>query len=257
MSIMSSEAVRSGIPSVDDYLANGYGAVVGMSGRFAAALTCGLMRIQSACGVSGDVAEIGAFEGRFFIALAKALHPGEHALGMDVFNWPDEAVEQRFLANCARHGLDPKSFEAWKCNSGNLSGADVVARLNGRRVRLFHVDGEHSRSALAHDLEVATGALAPGGLIVLDDMLHPGYPTLIATVMDHLSRHPEQCVLCLIDRESVVAATKLVICETAWFKRYETALLEAYRDNVWPLGADFEPHWCLVLSLDTRLAEIR
>ena len=26
--------------------------------------------------------------------------------------------------------------------------------------------------------------------------------------------------------------------------------------NIWPLGADFEPHWCLVLSLDTRLAAI-
>ena len=41
-----------------------------------------------------------------------------------------------------------------------------------------------------------------------------------------------------------------------WFKRYEEKLLEAYKDNVWPLGADFEPHWCLVLSLDTRLADI-
>jgi hypothetical protein len=29
---------------------------------------------------------------------------------------------------------------------------------------------------------------------------------------------------------------------------------ETYKDNVWPLGADFEPHWCLVLSLDTELA---
>ena len=36
----------------------------------------------------------------------------------------------------------------------------------------------------------------------------------------------------------------------------EEKLLEAYKDNVWPLGADFEPHWCLVLSLDTRLAAI-
>jgi hypothetical protein len=27
----------------------------------------------------------------------------------------------------------------------------------------------------------------------------------------------------------------------------------AYRENIWPMGATFEPHWCLVLSLDTRL----
>jgi len=53
-----------------------------------------------------------------------------------------------------------------------------------------------------------------------------------------------------------VAATKFVLCQADWFKRYEAGLLEAYRANVWPLGADFEPHWCLVLSLDTRLAAI-
>ena len=41
-----------------------------------------------------------------------------------------------------------------------------------------------------------------------------------------------------------------------WFKRYEVELISVFEKNVWPLGADFEPHWCLVLSLDTRLAAI-
>ena len=40
------------------------------------------------------------------------------------------------------------------------------------------------------------------------------------------------------------------------FKRYEERMLEIFKSNVWPLGADFEPHWCLVLGLDTRLAAI-
>ena len=64
------------------------------------------------------------------------------------------------------------------------------------------------------------------------------------------------CVLAIIDRETIVAATKFVICHRDWFKRYEERLLVDFEKNVWPLGADFEPHWCLVLSLDTRLAEI-
>jgi hypothetical protein len=133
---------------------------------------------------------------------------------------------------------------------------DLLAKLDGNRVRLFHVDGEHSRHALTRDLELATAVLADGGVIVLDDMLHPGYPTLMVAVQDYLQRHPEMVVLCIIDRETIVAATKFVLCQAAWFKRYEEKLLEAFKDNVWPLGADFEPHWCLVLSLDTRLADI-
>ena len=87
-------------------------------------------------------------------------------------------------------------------------------------------------------------------------MLHPGYPTLMVAVQQYLETNPDMCVLAIIDRETIVAATKFVICQRDWFKRYEERLLVDFEKNVWPLGADFEPHWCLVLSLDTRLAEI-
>ena len=248
--------VTSGIPAVDQYLDNGYQSVVGMSSRFAAGITCGLMRIQSQLGVRGPVAEIGTFEGRFFIALAHALAPGEQALGIDLFDWPNPQVIDRFEANCARHGVAAERRITWRADSRTMTTDALLAKLGGARVRLFHVDGEHSRHALTRDLELATAVLAEGGIVVLDDMLHPGYPTLMVAVQEYLARHPEMVVLCIIDRESIVAATKFVLCQAAWFKRYEEKLLAAYEDNVWPLGADFEPHWCLVLSLDTRLAEI-
>jgi Methyltransferase domain len=144
----------------------------------------------------------------------------------------------------------------WRADSRAMKPADLLGKLGGKKVRFFHVDGEHSRHALTRDLELATAVLAPEGVIVLDDMLHPGYPTLMVAVQEYLARHPEMCVLCVIDRETIVAATKFVLCRTEWFKRYEERLLVDFKANVWPLGADFEPHWCLVLSLDTRLAAI-
>ena len=256
MSIASRYPAVSGITAVDRYLADGYATVPGMSSRFAAAICCGLMRIQSELGIAGPVAEIGTFEGRFFIAMCHALRPGEIALGLDIFDWPNPQVIDRFEANCARHGVPAEQRITWKVDSRTTTPAELMARTWDRRVRLFHVDGEHSRASLAKDLELATAVLAPEGVIVLDDMLHPGYPTLMVTVHEYLLAHPEMCVLAIIDRESVVAASKFVLCRMPWFKRYEAALLAAYKDNVWPLGADFEPHWCLVLSLDTKLAEI-
>lgn len=256
MTHMSAESVSSGIAAVDRYLETGYATVVGMSSRFAAAVSCGLMRIQTDFGVKGPVAEIGTFEGRFFIAMAHALADGETALGIDLFDWPNPEVMDRFEANCATHGVPAEKRITWRADSRTMKPGDLLAKLGGERVRLFHVDGEHSRHALTRDLELATAVLGDGGVIVLDDMLHPGYPTLMVAVQDYLQRHPEMVVLSIIDRETIVAATKFVICQAAWFKRYEEKLLEAYKDNVWPLGADFEPHWCLVLSLDTRLADI-
>jgi len=102
--------------------------------------------------------------------------------------------------------------------------------------------------------------ICDGGVIVLDDMLHPGYPSLYLAVHRYLAQHPEMTVLAIIDRETIVAQTKFVLCQTSWFKRYEERLLVDAKDYVWPLGAGFEldrgHHWCLVLSLDTRLAAI-
>jgi predicted O-methyltransferase YrrM len=252
----ASAAVRSGIAAVDRYLDEGFAGVVGMSSRFAAAICGGLMRIQTGFGVTGPVAEIGPFEGRFFIALAHALAPGEVALGIDLFDWPNPEVIDRFEANCAKHGVPPERRITWKADSRTMAPEALLAKLGGQRPRFIHIDGEHSRAALTRDLELATAVMAPGGIIVLDDMLHPGYPTLMVAVHEYLARHPGMCVLAIIDRETIVAATKFALCRTEWFKRYEAQLLEAYKANVWPLGADFEPHWCLVLSLDTRLAAI-
>ena len=253
---LTSATIRSGILAVDRYLEAGYATVPGMSSRFAAAICCGLMRIQAELGVSGHVVEVGPFEGRFFIALAHALADGETAVGIDLFDWPNPEVMDRFEANCSKHGVPVDKRLAWKANSATMQPQDLLAKLGGREARFIHIDGEHSRAALTRDLELATAVLAPAGVIVLDDMLHPGYPTLMVAVHEYLARHPEMCVLAVIDRETVVAATKFVLCRTEWFKRYEEKLLEAYQANVWPMGADFEPHWCLVLSLDTRLADI-
>ena len=246
----------SGIAAVDSYLVDGYASVVGMSSRFAAAICSGLLRLQTEAGVGGPVVEIGPFEGRFFIALAKALQPGEVALGIDLFNWPNPQVKDRFAANCDKFAIPAAQRDIWQADSRVMTADALLGRLADRRPRFIHIDGEHTRKVLSGDLELATAVLAPGGIIVLDDMMHPGYPTLMVAVHEYLGRHAEMCVLAVIDRESIVAATKFVICHVDWFKRYEAGLLAAYKDNVWPMGADFEPHWCLVLSLDTRLAEI-
>ncbi len=247
---------RTGIAAVEHYLEAGYASVVGMSSRFAASVTCGLMRIQSELGVKGPIAEIGTFEGRFFIAMAHALASGERALGIDLFDWPNPEIIDRFHANCVKHGVPEAKRITWKADSRTMKPEDVLAKLGGERVRLFHIDGEHSRHALSRDLELATAVLAPEGMIVLDDMLHPGYPTLMVAVQHYLEAHPEMCPLAIIDRETIVAATKFVLCRRDWFKRYEDRMLVDFKANIWPLGADFEPHWCLVLSLDTRLADI-
>lgn len=245
-----------GHAAVAAYLSEGYDSVVGMSSRFAAAICARLLRLQTEEGLGGPIAEIGCFEGRFFIALAHALEPGEVALGVDIFSWPNPEVKDRFEANCLKHGIGPERRVTVKGDSGAMTPEALRGHAGGRLFRMIHIDGEHSRAALAKDLDLATACLADGGLIVLDDMLHPGYPTLMVAVQAYLEANPEIVPLCVIDRETIVGATKFVLCQRSWFDRYQARLVEIFKEQIWPLGADFEPHWCLVLSQDTRLAEI-
>src|SRR5690242_18709628 len=99
--------IVSGHAAIDRYLADGYANVKGMSSRFAAAICGHVIRRQSEFGISGDMIEIGTFEGRFFIAMALGLTEDEHALGIDRFDWPDDRVRTRLLENCKAMGLAP------------------------------------------------------------------------------------------------------------------------------------------------------
>src|SRR5688572_771827 len=142
--------IASGHPLIDRYLAEQYEGVRGMSSRFAAAICGHLIRRQSELGIAGHIAEIGTFEGRFFIAMALGLAPGEHALGIDTFTWPNDGLLDLFHSHCARHGLARERYTAIKGNVRDLSPGDIAKALGGP-VRFWHVDGDHSREQLSAD----------------------------------------------------------------------------------------------------------
>lgn len=247
--------IKSGVDAADLYIAGGYEQIKGMSSGIAAAVCCALLRIQSSFGITGHFVEIGTFEGRFFIALAHCLKKDELGLGIDSFDWPDPGIRARFEENCRKHGVEERTV-SWAVSSQSIGSDELLSRLSHGCVRFVHVDGDHSPAAFESDLKLAAAVLDPAGIIVLDDMLHPGYPTLMASLQAFLAQNPNLAVLCIIDRESIVAATKFVLCHRDWFKRYESELMQAFPDLIWPLGASFETYRCLVLSRDTQLAAI-
>jgi predicted O-methyltransferase YrrM len=248
--------LASGLPAVDRYLTNSYLGVRGMSSRFAAAIVGTTMRIQSENGVAGHAAEIGTFEGRFFLVLAHALSAGERAIGIDHFEWPDPAVIDRFKKNLATHGPKDERAVVLKADSRKLAPDELLAQASGKRIRFFHIDGEHTPDHLSKDLALAHATLDAKGVICLDDMLHPGYPTLALTVDAYLRKHPDMRVFCVIDREDIVAAAKYMICHADHVSFYTAALTRTFPTHVWPLGADFGTYSALVLAPEPRLADI-
>ena len=247
--------IHSGHSAIDHYLADGYERVRGMSSRFAAAISGHVIRRQTELGIAGDIVEIGTFEGRFFIALALGLGPNETALGIDTFHWPDDGVLARLAENCAAHGVAHDRYAAWKADSRAITADDLRARLAGP-VRFFHIDGDHSYQSLSSDLELAHAVLHPNGVICVDDMLHPEYPTLITAVLDYLARHPEMRVLCIIDREDIVAAAKFLLCRSDAVALYEQDLMASFKPFHYVMGAELVTHWAVVLTPKPRLLDI-
>jgi Methyltransferase domain len=248
--------IASGHPAIDRFLTDSYERVRGMSSRFAAAICGHLIRRQSALGVGGDLVEIGTFEGRFFIAMALGLAPGETAIGVDRFDWPDAGIEGRFLANCAAHGIARDRYVCWKADSREIGAAAMCEMLGGGAVRFAHIDSHHSRECLTNDLDLIHAVLHHDGIICLDDMLHPGYPMVVTAVFDWLARHPEMRLLCVIDREDIVAAPKFLICREASRARYEPDLLSTFSRFHFTMNADMETYFALVLTPRPRLAEV-
>jgi predicted O-methyltransferase YrrM len=248
--------IAAGHPAIDRYLAEQFDCVRGMSSRFSAAICGHLIARQSTLGVSGDIVEIGTFEGRFFIAMALGLADREVAIGIDLFDWPNPAVYDRMLAHCARAGLAADRFVAWKRGSRDIAADELRARLPSGAARFFHIDGEHEYDSLSNDLELAHAVLHPSGIIAVDDMLHPGYPTLIAAVTDYLTRHPEMCAMAILDREDIVAAAKFLICRKHAVALYEQDLMQTYARFHYIVGADVLGHFTLVLTPHPRDVDV-
>ena len=135
---------------------------------------------QKARGDRGALFELGVHEGRVAILLALLARPGEPVVLVDLFERQDENVSfsgrgdrARLEENLARWapGAAPEIVQA---NTMELDIAAVPGLSGG--VRLAHIDAGHDYASVRNDLAKTEAALAPGGIVVVDDFLHSGFP---------------------------------------------------------------------------------
>jgi hypothetical protein len=150
-----------------------------------------LAEAQDREGVDGGIAEIGVHHGKLFIALQLLGRPGAPTVAVDVFDDQELNVDQsgrgdraRFEANVRRWG-DWSSVVVKQGDSTQLSGNDVVELAQGP-VRLFSVDGGHTEEIVATDMRTAEQALAPGGIVVADDVFNAEWPGVSVGTLRYL-----------------------------------------------------------------------
>jgi len=134
--------------------------------------------------VPGDLCEIGVWRGRPASGLASYPQGDEKRYLCDL-RLDQEAVHRAI-----------RSVGAEPVNIVPLSGpsADLPAKLDlqamHQTVRWFHIDGEHTGTAVYRELEFANRIVNADGIVVIDDFFSPRYAANTTEVIRYLEKNP-------------------------------------------------------------------
>ena len=119
--------------------------------------------------VSGNILELGIWEGKSLVFLASLAVKGETLLGIDWFSGPGGETRLSSLrANIKRAQLS--NVRILKGDTRALVNTALSAQLR-RSFRLVHIDAGHEHNDVLQDLEASSRLLGdPRSVIVLDDV---------------------------------------------------------------------------------------
>ena len=151
-----------------------------------------LLGSQLDAGFTGDLLEIGVWQGHGSAFAAQYRRPGEKLIVLDKFAELPEFVPTLVKA-------DEGAEEALTY----YKGCSLAARKEGRasefrnRVRWAHIDGEHSYEAVMSDLDLVADLMTEDGVIVIDDFFSFASPSITEAVFTWLRRNDDRFVLFL------------------------------------------------------------
>lgn len=228
--------LKDGSRHVDGYLLSGSASII-----------CSIIDIQDELKIYGNIAEIGVYHGKLLILLCHCLRTGESAFAIDVFDTQPsvqgiktEGDYYRFSSNHLLNNLNANKINKEIVNliirnSQDLTSGDLVTEFGGSNIRLFSIDGDHSRAGVRHDLNLAAATLTQGGIILIDDLFNTICPSLTEGIIDFFREDGAGC----LEPVAIVAAngpvnsgsSKLIISDSQFAKRYKAYLQLLNRVN--------------------------
>jgi hypothetical protein len=176
-------------PALRNYLRWRIYSINGYLKSLDARLIVALAGWQTSNKIVGGLAEIGVHHGKLFFLLALSRQIGEKILAIDLFE--DDQINaatrfggrsRAFPTHAASLNVTLESTDVLKADSLTLTAHDILSRIG--RVRMFSVDGGHLYHHVAHDLPLAFSALAPGGVIIVDDFCNSEWPEVTSATYD-------------------------------------------------------------------------
>ena len=214
------------------YLRRGNKRVEGWLYQIDAQLVRAVGDIQTKKKISGSVGEIGVWKGRLFILLYLLLHQNEKAFSIDIFDQnylskdrpnpkPNPALNQlldMFLNNVRKHAGSPDDIHTIRASSDNVVAEDILSTVGA--VRLFSIDGGHTKEMVMNDLELAASTLCEQGVVILDDCFKPEWPGVSNGLHEFLLRKTGNFV------PFAISLNKVFLCNPGAAAMYRESLKE-------------------------------
>ena len=157
--------------------------------------------LQERYGITGNLAEIGVFQGKSFLALAAGARVSETILALDIFDGTDIASERpdydvaaygqgnqaKFMANLTEFFPQAKVVTIVR-SSTDLRGREREFGMMG--LRFLSIDGGHTRQITVNDLQIADACLADDGVCCLDDVFNVHWTGVISGLFEFLQSGP-------------------------------------------------------------------
>jgi hypothetical protein len=214
--------------------------IEGWLDRFTAKRTIDLLDRQEELGVTGPLYEIGLYRGKYFSILVRAgLRTNDRILGLDTFEYVARSdftagflVSFTSVDGSPSTSLDALGVRLIEGRTTDLGVPELREHL-GSAARFISIDGSHEYDDVLWDLSVAREVLKPGGLIAVDDYLHPVCLGVTTATDRFLAQTTDLVPFAYI-------ANKLFLCRPGWADRYRSHLEVAIvADRSDPKGAAF------------------
>lgn len=147
---------------------------------------------QQKVGITGDVMEIGCYQGTSAILLGYMRNPGERFIVCDLFDGvtaspEDDAERRRYYApDFSRQTFESnyQRFHSELPEIAAMQSSQLTSWGLERTFRFIHIDGSHAYEHVRSDLLLAKQLLVPGGVVAFDDLLSPHTPGVTSAVWE-------------------------------------------------------------------------
>jgi hypothetical protein len=222
------------LQAVESYLSDGFSHIEGWVSPHFLRVVGHFGEEMNRIGVTGGACEIGVHKGKFIVGLLCAVDY-RPSLAIDIFNMQELNIDnsgggqndllEQFSSNVDRFGSG--KIKAIVADSLSLSAAhqsNILQEFGS--FQFFSVDGGHEPEHLVNDYRFAEAVTHPGGAIIIDDMLNPGWPGVMEGVAS----------LFLLDRPKFVpfaiGYNKLILVGLSYHQRYFQIMRKRLEENM-------------------------